>query len=291
MTVAKGGRSAFVPASPSDDDGKSYGGDTSTHWVTFATDRSIYRRTDTVNLWGMIRDRATGKVPPSVVVRLQAMDEDKSGTPAPMSTLSLTPGPTGTFSGSVALADVPEGFYGLELVVGTDVVRRLDFHVDRILKPAYRLEVETGHRAYVVGERIKATIKAAFFEGSSVPGVPLRLSWRGGNVNVATDASGTAVARTTARLDEPSSTGGPEVQSVSVSPRRAEEGQIQGASRDFLVFPSSRMITAESRIATGRVRASGTINALDRAGLERDLAAGVSPWEVDPRGAPVAGAA
>ena len=290
-TVIKGGRSAFVPASEGDQDGKDgYGADTSHHWLTFATDRSLYRRTDTVNLWGMIRDRATGKVPSSVVVRLLADDEDTVTTGAPMSTLSLTPGPTGTFSGSVALADVPEGWYELELVVGTEVVRRLDVQVDRILKPAYRLDVETGHRAYVVGERIKATIQANFFEGTPVPGVPLRVSWRGADGKVTTDPSGAAVSRSTARFDDDSSIAGPEVQTVSVSPRRAEEGNIQGASRDFLVFPSSRMITAESKITDGRVRASGTINALDRAGLERDMAAGVSPWDVDPRGAPVAGA-
>ena len=290
ISVTKGGRSAFVPASNPSPEGKGgYDGGSGNHWLTFATDRSIYRRTDTVNLWGMIRDRSTGNVPAKVVVRLQAMDEEFIASGAPISTLSLEPGSTGTFSGSIALADVPEGWYELELVVGTDVVRRADFQVSRILKPAYRLEVDTGHRAYVVGERIKATITASFFEGSPVPGVPLRVS-QGGDRSVTTDKTGTAIVRTTARLQEPSNRSDREVQSVSVAPRRAEEGQIQGASREFLVFPGSRTITAESRIATGRVRVAGTINTLDRAGLERDLAAGVSPWEVDPRGAPVAGA-
>ena len=202
-------------------------------------------------------------------------------TGAPLSTLNLvTRSDRARSAGRWRWPTLPEGWYELELVVGSDVVRRFDFQVDRILKPAYRLEVETGHRAYVVGERIKATVQATFFEGSPVPGVPLRVS-QGGDRTVTTDKTGTAVVRTTARLEDSADEGDPELQTVSVSPRRAEEGQIQGASREFLVFPSSRTITAESRIATGRVRVTGTVNDLDRAGLERDLAAGVSPWDVD----------
>ncbi len=288
VSVTKDGRSSFVPASNPSPDGKAgYGGASGHRWLTFATDRTLYRRTDTVNLWGMIRDRTTGKVPAGVVVRLQPMDEDFVATGAPISTLRLAPRSSGVFSGSIALADVPEGSYELELVDGTEVVRTASFLVDRILKPAYRIEVETGHRAYVVGERIKSTIKASFFEGSPVPGVPLRVS-QSGDRSATTDKTGTAVVRTTARLEE-SNEGDPEVQTVSVSPRRAEEGQIQGSSREFLVFPSSRTITADSGISTGRVRVAGTVNALDRAGLERALAGDASVWEVDARGAPVRG--
>ncbi len=164
---------------------------------------------------------------------------------------------------------------------------RADFQVDRILKPAYRLEVDDrpsrlcrrradqGHDPGIVlrglaGPRRATPGRRRVATGRSRPTSPARRS--------SAPQPGSKSRRT--RSDR-------EVQSVSVSPRRAEEGQIQGASRDFLVFPSSRTITAESRIATGRVRVAGTINALDRAGLERDLAAGVSPWEVDPRGAPV----
>ena len=42
----------------------------------FETDRTMYRRTDTVNTWGVVRDRDTGAVPASVTVRLLAGVED-----------------------------------------------------------------------------------------------------------------------------------------------------------------------------------------------------------------------
>ena len=109
--------------------------------------------------------------------------------------------------------------------------------------------------------------------------------------NVRTDATGTAVYRTTARVDDPDGwDSGFDYQSVSVNPARAEEGDIAGSSREFFVFPSSRTVRAEASIAHGRVSVKGAVHVVDRDRLEAAIAAGSSPWDLDPRGGPVRGA-
>ena len=80
-----------------------------------------------------------------------------------------------------------------------------------------------------------------------------------------------------------------EYRTVYVNPARAEEGDIGGASRDFIVFPSMWTVSAESEIRAGRVRVSGGVHVVDRDRLETEIAGGASIYELDPRGQPVTG--
>ncbi len=292
IVTARDGRSAFLPASGSrDGDGGVYNGWSlrdEGYWLVYHTDRTLYRRTDTVNVWGVIRDRDSGVVPETIDIHLIASSDGPASPP--IATLQLRPGPTGAFTASVPLRNLPEGSYRLALRVGSTVAGTTDIQVDRILKPAYRIEVETGHRVYIEGDRIKITALTTFFEGSPVPGVPLRI---GGIVErgLTTDRVGTAIHRTVARVEAyDRESGNASYQIVSVNPARAEEGEIAGASREFVVFPSSQTINAEASIRTGRVRITGGVHLVDRDRLEAELAAGRSLWELDPRGKPVAGA-
>ena len=102
---------------------------------------------------------------------------------------------------------------------------------DRILKPAYRLEVETGRRVYFQGDQIKVTARATFYEGTPVPGVPLRVE---GIVDgsVTTDETGTATARTTVQFDAASQGASTDrdVRSVTVNPARAERRDLRRQS-------------------------------------------------------------
>ena len=198
-----------------------------------------------------MRERDTGAVPASVTVRLLAGGGDgASGDGAPLATNDVHPNAIGAFSGSIALDDVPEGGYTVEWSIGGDVIGSRSIQVDRILKPAYRLEVETGRRVYFQGDQIKVTARATFYEGTPVPGVPLRVE---GIVDgsVTTDETGTATARTTVQFDAASQGASTDrdVRSVTVNPARAEEGEISGASREILAFPSTWTIDAATVIA------------------------------------------
>ena len=114
------------------------------------------------------------------------------------------------------------GAYRLELRVdGVELTSRY-LEVGRIIKPAYRVDLTTGRRVYVAGDRIRVTATARFFEGTPVPGVPIRLD---GDLtgSMTTDASGTATVRKTVRWgieDEPRD-----------GPRLADIERLAGARR------------------------------------------------------------
>ena len=287
---AADGRAIFLPAGTaqaSSEDAVAYNPESEADpgfWSLLHPDRSLYRLNDTMNVWGVVRSRDDGKVPARVEIRVTPQSDEGNSRPAGAS-LAAKPGPTGAFTGSLALAGLSEGEYTIDLLVGSRVVRSAGFAIGPIAKPAYRLEIQTGRRVYIEGDRIKITARATFYEGTPVPGVPLRID---GVVKrqVVTDPDGTAIYRTTATTKkEDGPVEGPIQKAVEVAPARAEEGEIAGASRDIIIFPSSRTIDISARIAQGKVRVGGSVHkvAVDR--LEAEIAAGQGTW--DPRGAAV----
>jgi hypothetical protein len=283
------GRSIFLPAASQYDKLEGYGGSyywyaaDPTYWSLLHTDRNRYRQTDRINFWGVVRNRDTGKVPGAVTVRL-SMNGNTTDRPA-IATLNLKTGASGAFTGSIPLTAVPEGYYTIAVLLGDTVIRSSDVVVGPIAKPAYRLEVTTGRRVYIAGDRINITAGATFFEGTPVVGVALRI---GGLVDrrVTTDASGSAVYLTTAKAEPQQE--GPMNAAVEASPATAEEGEIAAASREFVVFPSSRTVDGNARIKGGRVRVSGSVHLVDVDRLEREIASGRSIEELDPRAGAVA---
>jgi hypothetical protein len=292
-----GGRAIFLPVrSPNDryeafdDYYGSYSGDQA-YWSLFNTDRIRYRPTDTVNVWGVIRDRETGKVPSTVSIRLSVQNDGRDH-PA-VATIAARPDPSGAYTGSIGLTALPAGFYVVEVLAGADVVRASYIQVGPIAKPAYQLDITTGRRVYVAGDRIKATVHAAFYEGTPVAGVSLAIGgYMPGDDEVShkvkTDATGAAIYRTTAKSDPGQE--GSRAAEFLVNPARAEEGEISGASRGFVVFPSRRTVDANAKISSGRVRVSGSVHVVDLERLESEMAGGRPYWDLDPNGASVGGA-
>ena len=288
---ATDGRRIFLPVTASHDklegDGNLYWwseADART-WTLFHTDRNRYRAGDTVNLWGFARDRASDTAPKAVTIRLSAYDDGSGGAP-PIVTLTRHPDTTGAFSGSIALTGLPDGYYTITMAIGSRVVRTSSIEVGPIAKPAYQLDVTTGRRVYIAGDRVKVTVDARFFEGTPVPGVPLRLEGFASG-SATTDSLGTAVWRTTAVIGDPANQEGPDFASIQAMPARAEEAEITSGSRNVVIYPSSRTINANARIASGKVIVSGGLHlvAVDR--LEAEIARGASLWDLDPRGAAI----
>ena len=292
VVVEAGGQAIFLPATgPRESEGKGFedwglGPEASAYWRVFDTDRTVFSRTDTVGTYGVIRHRDTGDVPTSVTLRL--FEEEAWSEGPPLATVAVHPNRIGAFSGTIPLDDLPEAAYRIELRVGTEVVDTRNIRIDRIRKPGYRLEVETGRRVYIEGDRVRVTARASFYEGSPVPNLPLEL---GGFVDgrVVTDATGSITVRGTARAEE-NEDGEPSTRSVEARPARAEEGQIFGSSPYVLVFPSAYVVDSSATLRDGRIVVDGSVHEVDRDRLEREIAARGDTWGLDPTGASVAGA-
>jgi hypothetical protein len=291
--TAPDGRSIFLPASTGSDrlydaGGYYYWDGDPDYWSTFRTDRWRYRSGDTVNVWGMARNRNSGAAPAEVTLRLTASDDQGNDSAPALLTRALRVQASGAFAASFPLGNLPDGSYELALYVGTTRVRTTAFVVGPIAKPAYSLSVATGRRVYLAHNRIGVTVTAQFYEGTPVPGVPIRVAGFG-ETTATTGASGTAsvslIASVEAGLDQP------QTQQIEAVPSRAEEAEIGGASDTVVVFPSSRTVDATAAITGGQVRARGSLHLVAVNRLERALADGASIWDLDPRGAAVAAAA
>lgn len=233
------------------------------YWLLLETDRDEYRQTDTIHVWGMVRPRDGGPSPRAAELHLRpgAGNSDRPDLAIARIPLSLTG--RGAFTAEVPISDLPRDYYILDLLVDGRVADSRWLNVDDIVKPAYRLEVETDLHAFLDGDPLAITIRATFFDGTAVPGVALRVhaSESGGRVTVTTDAEG--VARTTLRASFPSyQPAGFNHQTISVRPARPEEGQIRD-STSVIVFPSRAWLTTRGTLDRERVTIQGSLTRVE----------------------------
>ena len=282
VVVRSGSRSAFQPVSA----GRFCAScaDTVTDdqwWQLFASDRSLLRSTDTINAWGVVRNRDTGGVPSSLTVTLRP-DQGWNETDTAISTSRASPDANGAFSVRLALEDLPVGDYRLVLSTGKTQLGELWVQVATIVKPGFRVEMTTDRHAVLSGARVIASIDAAFFEGTPVAGTELSLSSDSveGETKVSTDADGHASGPVAVRLDSSEDQWG--VTAVQAVPTLPEEAQISVTS-DVAVFRATAVVDTSAAVAGTRLTITGKVSSVVFERFET-----VSPaalWDVDPRGA------
>jgi len=288
LVVRYGSRSAFQPYAVS-----RYCGSCASltaddrWWQLFTSDRSTFRSTDTVNAWGVVRNRDTGKVPASVTVTLRSGDGSNESDPA-IATTGASPDANGAFAVRVALKDLPVGDYRLVLSTGRTRLGELWLQVATIVKPGYRLEMTTDSHAVITGAKVTASVEASFFEGTPVAGT--ELSWSTDSVDggpkASTDADGHASGAVVVRLDSSGDQWG--VTSVHVTPTLPEEAAISATS-DVAVFRATALVDASAALAGTGVTITGKVSDVDFDRFE--TAPPTQLWDVDPRGAGRPGAA
>jgi hypothetical protein len=233
------------------------------YWLILETDRDEYRQTDTIHAWGMVRPRDGGASPRTAELQLRPGAGNSGSRDLAIARIPLSLSGRGAFTAEVPIADLPREYYMLDLVVDDRIAESRWLSVDDIVKPAYRLDVETDLHAYLAGDPLAVTIRATFFDGTAVPGVPLRVraSEGGGRVTVTTDAGG--VARTTLRASFPSDQpAGFNHQSISVRPARPEEGRIF-AGTSVIVFPSTAWLTTRGKLDRGNLTIEGSLTRVE----------------------------
>lgn len=263
-------------------------------WSALATDRWLYRATDTVEAWGYLRSR-TGALPSAIELRVwRGYDEERVG---PFATVKARRAPTGAFAAKIALVDLPYGWYVLESVADGQVVETIGFEIGDLRKPAYELTVTAAPRAVISGAKVRATVVARFFDGTPVARVPLEVSsWaidsRGDEAvhRVTTNAAGKATTTITTRIRRDD--GQEACTSVEAGPEGAEEGQITGY-REVCVYRAAVYVDAKAVRDGGSIVVSGSVHEVDLAAVARQLARNdrTDAWGVDPRGDPIAGRA
>ncbi len=260
-------------------------------WSLLSTDRAVYRRDDQIEAWGFLRRRIDGRVPATVDLRLVLPVNQDQADPAAVVRAVAQTRPGGAYAASLSLKGVPLGGYVLEALVDGRPVSRTFLDVGIIRKPAYRLSVETDRHVLIAGATVHATIHASFFDGQPVPATSFTVGDENEQTTTTTGptgADGRVITDWKPTLsDRPE---GSEWRTLSVTPARPEEGEINGQAL-VLVFPSAVNLAAEGSITGKRVVVTGSVHAVDFARLERELSRSAGQYlDVDPNGRAVAGA-
>lgn len=259
-------------------------------WHVLGLDRGLFHPTDHANVWGIVRARDGGALPKTLDVRLVATDETGQAG-APLVVEHPKPTAAGAFIADIAFRDLPPGEYIIQVRADGTLLDEAFFAVGPIVKPGYTLEVTPDKRAVVAGEQVTATVHAAFFEGTPVAAVDLRIGFPNaqsdGNVpfpNAAqTGLDGIASATVSAALEEPSSDVQWMWRDLTATPQLPEEAGILG-STPVAVFRSTALLGASATLSGHGLSMSGTVN--DVAFGRFAIALGPAGGEVDPVGAP-----
>lgn len=250
------------------DSGGDYQDVTTDYWRFLATDRGIYRRTDTINVWGYLRSRDGARPPRDLALTLTGNYGSTEIASVPVKVDR-----SGAFVASLAIDDLPYGGYTVELMAGDLYLGSVWVSVEEIRKPSYSLSLTTDRHVLVAGDPVTVTARATFFDGTPVPGVDLDLNVFGTPRASTTDRTGTVTIATAAGT----------YGYVSVQPARSEEAEIRD-STSVRVFPSSVMIDAAATIDGGKIDLKGTLN---QVAIQRLEAAWPDEWSVDDKGSPV----
>ena len=297
------GRAAIIPmtvdarsTNPCDDWDWGWG-ESDDYWQVLATDRTLYRPTDEIDAWGMVRLRNGGAVPNGLELRVSTSQwADCDQTPAQNRALAVaraevTPGGrTGTFATPIRIQDLPPGWYRLELWAGARRVASRPFEVGEIRKPSYTIDVTTDRHVLVEGDRFTATVTSAFFDGTPVPGLALRVDGIDAGRRATTSDEGTATLDLVATWDNDRyREGRRDWRELRVSSVLPEEANIRAKATDYVVFPARVLIDATADVVGDVVRIEGGTHVLDQAGAEGQwIASAGSEW--DATGGPAAGA-
>ncbi|MDD4798862.1 MAG: Ig-like domain-containing protein [Clostridia bacterium] len=133
----------------------------STYWLSFNTDRTIYRSGDTVNFFGIVAPRKDGAKPlDKVVISSNLMGESFT-----------VPVTDGWFAGSYTLPTIASGNW-CNLIVKTvagDYLEGYGFDVRNYDKPAYRLAVSARQKYVMLNDLAEFDINTAYFDDTALP--------------------------------------------------------------------------------------------------------------------------
>jgi hypothetical protein len=280
------------------DDGWRYGGLGSANdswWRLLYTDRAMYRSTDSINAWGMLRGRDGGRVPTSVTLELRGdawageWSEQPTASPVIVNT-TVRPDAVGAFVASLPIRDLPDASYSLRLVAEGETIAEQWLEVGPIAKPAWRLELTADRRAVISGARVKAMVRADFYDGTPVAVADIELDsyvyddvFDGGDeTRLQTDAFGRAQH---AIVLVGGSSCQPCTADISANPVVPEEADFY-SSTSVDVFAAAAIVDAAGTLAGTRLRVTGMVRDVMLSRYEQ-----AAPGEeVDPRGAARAGA-
>lgn len=237
-------------------------------WSYLYLDRPLYRTSDELKLFGLAQDRATRQGAGEVEVRLRKQTywiDWGTGEDKVYRRKTVQTDAAGRFEASFEWTELSQGYYTIEARRGDETLASRSFEVREFSKPAYALSVTMDKDAVYDGEEIAGTVRAAFFEGTPMSRLRVRVRWEGGSTVVETDDAGMARFNFTRRMPPCQSAlaqrawcSPSEWLSVTVVPEEGEEGDTVG-SASVIVHRSQAALSLEARGDRTSATVSGSV--------------------------------
>ncbi|OGG02269.1 hypothetical protein A2W14_00890, partial [Candidatus Gottesmanbacteria bacterium RBG_16_37_8] len=243
--VTASGKTIIIPADPEQSFYSFYdrfdnpGSKSEDYWSYLYFDRPLYQPKDSVSFWGMVKRRDDNNKEvkyKAVLSRSDYIGFDSSTVSLWESDLKLSE--MNTFTGEIPINSYQPGYYSLTVYDGDTNVLNKGFSVQTYTKPAYKISVEPSKKAVFAGETVEFAGKTSFFEGTPVANVSLKYNISGNREEeIRSDKTGQFSVKYIPEFKDPQINQYPRYDYINISPKNAEEGEIEGATQ-VMVFGS-----------------------------------------------------
>jgi hypothetical protein len=235
------------------------------YWHYFYLDRGLYRTSDSLSFWGVLKARE-GNQPQKVKISIkQNSITDYYYNPTDITSKEVNVSDSGTFTGSLDFSNLNPGWYNVDLTLNNQIIESKSIDIGIFDKPAYQIKVTPAKKAYYEGEDIVFNIKTEFFEGTPAPYISLK---EGSGAIIKTDSNGEAVFTTKAKYD--GSYQNYAIQYIYLTPNESELGNISAGAavkvfRSALALKASGTLSLKNNATSSAsiAKVSGKVNAVD----------------------------
>lgn len=267
ITVSDGARSTLAPIVPEIGFGMfrssgyaQYTASNADYWSYLWSDRTLYRPDDTINLWGVARNR---KQPKSEDVTVEVwtwsyVDGNSEYIPLVRDTVKTSP--FSTFNDKLKLTQLKPGFYTLSAKIGGQTVASRSFEVRTFQKPAYQIVVTPSELIGVVGDTVTYKVHTEFFDGTPAPRVNVAYSGDQTSETISTDEQGNAEVK----LALPAVTANQytNLQQLYFRPAESAEGDLS-TTTSVMVLPSRVTFSPTATVDGTTANLNLTLRAVD----------------------------
>jgi hypothetical protein len=238
-----------------------------TYWSYLYLDRELFQPTDTINVWGLLRNRDNEIDHPSVTVALYRSWYSPSGSPnLPVASVELSTNDLGTFDGSLSFDNVVPDIYRVELKIGDRTYETTYITIEQFTKPSYTLDISSDKKAVFTDETVTYTGEVTFFEGTPVPNVDISYSGVHEGTTVTDDRGQFSLSYTPAYSADGDY---PVTKYLDAHPSLSEEAEIAGRGTVRVFGPR---ITIDSSIeypSDTQAQIQATVYGVDLSGINQ----------------------
>ena len=135
------------------------------YWGYIYHERQIYKPTDSIYFWGVVKDKDTGQVPSTVDIRFGSEENQVKQ--------SVVPNSDGSYMGMIKLDNFPTGWHYLKSFINGVEISSSSVTITEYVKPELKIETYSSKKAIFASEKVDFTAKVTFFDGTAASNIPL----------------------------------------------------------------------------------------------------------------------